>query len=180
MTTRKHLIAAGLALLCLGCPTRSLFPLFTEKDLVSDPAIVGTWGDPKGDLYTFQNTGKGEYNVVCTDKDGAATLYKVQLGKLGKWSFLDSYPGRKGDDHHLISAHIISRISLDGDSLRIASLESEWLRQMIDGDNLTIGHVKIDGDIILTAPTEDLQGLALHFAADERAFPRSLALARMK
>lgn len=180
MATLKYFLAACLAVVSLGCPTRSLFPLFAEKDLASIPAIIGTWGDAKGEAFTFQSAGDNGYDVVSRDKDGVTALYKVQLRKLGKSWFLDSYPGGKGNDHHLIRAHIISRIWVDGDSLRVASLESDWLRQMIDSGKLTIAHVKLNNDIILTASTEELQSLVLRYADDEQAFPKSPALARMK
>ena len=180
MNTVKYFVAVGIAFLSLGCPARSLFPLFTEKDLASLPNIVGTWANGEGETFSFQKSRDKGYDVVSRDHDGTTDRYKVQLGKLGKFWFMDSYPGEKGHDHHMIAAHIISKISLDGDSLRISSLESEWLKKVIDGGKLNIAHTKLDNDIILSASTEELQQLVLRFADDDGAFPKGPSLGRMK
>jgi hypothetical protein len=114
MNTAKYVLVVGVAFLSLGCPTRALFVLFTEKELVSVPAIVGTWINGKGETYSFQKLGGYGYNVVWRDHDGNAYLYNVQLGRLDKHWFLDSYLGTKGHDYHMIAAHIISKMWIDG------------------------------------------------------------------
>lgn len=172
MNRIKYSIVVGIAIFMMGCPTRSLFPLFTESDLVFNPALVGTWIDVEGaDTFTFQKAGEKSYNVVSLEQKGNSEGYRVQLGRLGKFWFIDSYPLKGGGDHHTLSAHILSRIWLNGDTLRMASLESDWLRGMIDAKTLSIAHVRRDGDIILTATTEELQQLVLRFAEDDKAFP---------
>jgi hypothetical protein len=176
----KYILAIGVAFLNLGCPARSLFPLFTEKDLASLPAITGTWVNGKGETFSFQRVGDKGYDVVLRDENGNTGTYKVQLGRLGKFWFLDSFPGGKGHDHHMIAAHIISKMWLDGDSLRIAFLESDWLKQMIDSGKLNIPHVTLQNEIILTASTEALQQLVLRFADDDNVFPKPEKLVRMK
>ena len=80
----------------------------------------------------------------------------------------------------MLRTHLISKMSLDGDSLQIASLESDWLKKMIESGKLKIAHVVHDGDILLTASTEELQELALRYAEDNGAFPRHDKLVRMK
>lgn len=180
MKPATYFFAVGLALLCIGCPTRSLFPLFTEKDLVFPPEIIGSWTNGKGEIYSFQKMGDKGYEVEWRDEKGNTGTYKIQIGKLGKSLFLDSYPGNKDIDHHLLSTHIISKVSIDGDVFRLASLESDWLKKMIDGDKLTIAHVKLHDDIILTATTEELQQLVLRYADDDGAFPKPAELTRMK
>jgi len=39
----KILLTFGIALLISGCLQPSLHPLFTEKDLVFDPGLIGAW-----------------------------------------------------------------------------------------------------------------------------------------
>ena len=180
MKLLTYFLVASLAVIGIGCPTRSLYPLFTEKELGSLPAIVGTWMSEKGQVYSFQKAGDKSYDVVWRDQEGEAGVYKVQLGKIGKSWFLDSSPGTKQYDYHLVRAHIISRIWLEGDSLRVALLESDWLMKMIESGKLQIPHVVQGNDIILTASTAELQQLVLRFTDDEGAFPKSLGLVRMK
>ena len=180
MNTVKYFIAVGLAFLSIGCPARSLFPLFTENDLVTVPEIFGTWGDGKGETYTFLKAADKSYDVVWRNQEGNTGLYKVQLGKLGKSRFLDSSPETKDPDYHMIATHVISKFSLDGDSLRIASLQSDWLKKMIGAGTLQIPHVIEDDEVILTASTRELQQLVLRAAEDTDAFPNPGALVRLK
>lgn len=180
MNRIKYLVVTGIALLIMGCPARSLFPLFTEGDLVFNHGLVGTWSDNESNTFTFQRAAEKGYNVVSVEQKGTKEEYRVQLGRLGKFWFIDSYPVYGGDDHHKLSAHILSRIWINGDTLRVASLESDWLRDMIDAKKLRIAHVRRDNDIILTATTEELRALCLRFAEDDRAFPNPGVLIRTK
>jgi len=176
----KYLLAVGLGLLSLGCPARSLFPLFAEKDLISLPAIVGIWVNGKGETFTFQKTTDKNYEVVFRDQEGNTGLLKAQIGMLGKSWFLDSYPNQNNPDYYMMRTHLISKISLDGDSLQISSLESDWLKQMIESGQLKISHVELNADILLTASTEELQDIVLRYADDKGAFPKPDKLGRMK
>jgi hypothetical protein len=180
MNTAKYFLALGIAFLSLGCPVRSLFPLFTKSDTIAIPAIAGTWVNGDGETFLFQTAGDKGYDVVFREKDGDSTSYKVQTGKIGKAWFLDSYPKEKNHDYHLIAAHCISRVRLAGDSLHISMLEGDWLKKMIDRGKVTIPHITSGEDIILTASTDELQKLVLHFADDNDAFPESGGFVRMK
>jgi hypothetical protein len=179
MKLLKYVLVATLAAVSLGCPTRSLYPLFTDKELEPLPAITGTWTSEKGDVFTFLELKDKSYDVVWYSK-GEAEVYKAYLGKIGKHRFVDSYPGGQQYDHHLVQAHIITKIWLDGDSLHFASLESDWLKKMIESGKVQIPHVTLEGDIILTASTPELQQLVLRFADDDGAFPRWSDLVRIK
>ncbi len=180
MSRIKYFLAVGIAFLIMGCPARSLFPLFAEKDLEYDPGLIGTWMDNKNGTITFQKAGEKSYKMVFLEQKENSEGYRVQLGRLGTFLFFDSYPLKEGSDHHTLATHILSRVWLNGDTLRIASLESDWLRDMIDAKKITIAHVRRDGDIILTATTDELQQLALLFAEDNKAFPSPDILIRMK
>lgn len=180
MKSLTSLLIVAMAVLSLGCPARSLFPLFSHGDASSLEGIVGTWSDGKGETFTFQSSRDGGYDVVTRDNDGSSMSYKVWLGKLGKSWFADSYPADKGQDHHYLPSHVISKVVLQGDSLWIFSLESDWLAEMKKSGKLDIGNVERSNDIILTASTEDLQKFVTRFADEARAFPQSPALARQK
>ncbi len=175
----------GLAVLFAGCPVRSLQPLFTDKDTAFNPLILGTWVN-KGDVYTFRQAGEKNYEVVVrpdtSSNEGMdSVMYAVQLGKLGNSWFLDSFLAGDPGDFHLLSMHIISKIEFQSaDSFSVSSLESDWLKKKIDDGSLTIAHVKRDGDVILTATTEELQQLVTRYADDSGAFPNPGEFVRVK
>jgi hypothetical protein len=186
MNKIRYVAAVGISILLMGCPARSVFPLFTNDDTVFNPELIGTWIDHKnGDTFSFQKYGEKNYEVVLREQMGKGRVnreaYTVQLGQIDKFWFIDSYPSKKsGGDHHAVSAHILSRIWIDRDTLRMASLESDWLRAMIDADKIDIAHVRRDDDIILTATTEELQAFVALFAEDDKAFPNPGVLIRTK
>ncbi len=173
MNRMKYLIVLGLAAFAFGCPARSLFPLFAEKDLKPLPAGVKTWILEKRDTVTFQADKGMTYRVTVRFAGGGSGQYIAQVGKLGDAWFLDSYPADNDIDGHLIPSHIISRIRIQRDTAWIASLDSDWLEKMIHAGKLSIPHVERDGEIILTASTEQLQELALRHADDPDAFQQT-------
>ncbi len=123
MKTIVCIATLGMALSLMGCPARSLFPLFNDKDLSFNPGLVGAWSnDGATETYLFQKGEGQNYTVTATNKDGDTIQYRVQLGRLGKCWFLDSYSTEKPKSYHLISTHLISKIWYSGDTLKFASL----------------------------------------------------------
>jgi hypothetical protein len=177
MNTLKCVCFALVALLSLGCPVRSIFPLFNEKDLMLNKNLVGTWIG-KDALLKIDQSGEKDYRgtFIETDepgKNGKSTSYAVLAGKVGKYWFLDSTPDSDPKDHHLLKSHVISKVQLEGDGLSMSSLEGDRLRELIDAGTLKVSHVRRNNEIILTASPEELQKLVLQLADDEKAFPES-------
>ena len=80
----------------------------------------------------------------------------------------------------MIATHLFTRIWLEGDTLRMASLENDWLKAQIDGGKLSIPHMQHEDDIVLTASTQELQKFVLEVAEDAGAFPHPGKLIRSK
>ena len=175
MRTFKPCVILGLALVMAGCAVPSLHPLFTEKELVFDPALVGTWGkeDEEG-KWVFTRSGEKRYTV--DPQDGEPRKFEGHLVQLGKFRFLDLYPEDmdiKNEIYkiHFIPAHTFWRIWIEDDNLRIALMNEDWLKRKIDAKSVSIAHERMDDLIVLTAPTAKLQELVLKHAEDSEAFP---------
>jgi hypothetical protein len=177
MNTLKYTCIAAITLLALGCPARSIFPLFNERDLMFNKGLVGTWVGK--DVLKIEESGEKSYKAVIEEtpepgKTGGSATYTLQLGKVGKYWFLDSTPaGDSKVDHHFVKTHIIWKMRLEGDGLYLSSLESDRLKELIDAGTLKVSHVKRDNAILLTASPEELQKLVLRLAEDEKAFKES-------
>src|SRR3972149_838104 len=173
MRSIKILILLGLVIFLTGC-VPSLHPLFTDKDLVFDPALVGTWVDEDGkNIWEFQKSRENAYELVYTENEEPAK-FQAHLLKLGDFLFLDVFPEEPEMKNGLykgllIPAHGFSRIWMEGDLVRLAYLDPDWLKQMIDKKKVKIDHDFIDQSIILTAQTEDLQKFAVKYAEDVKA-----------
>jgi len=172
MRSIKILAAFGMALLMSGCVVSSLHPLFTEKDLVFDTALLGTWtGTGEDDTLTFEDGGGKAYNLIYT-AEGPKVRYKAHLVQLGKFRLLDIYPEESEDLDlfHFIPAHTFWKIWMDGDILHINGLNHDWLKKMIDQKKIKIPHQVLEDRILLTASTKELQKFVLKYAEDTSTF----------
>lgn len=169
-----------LTFLVAGCPARSIQPLFTEADAVFNPSLIGSWKS-EGETYTFEKLKEKNYKLVIrSHSSNDSSLYVVMSGKIGSWWFLDSYPLAGSGEHHFLPVHMITKMMLSGDTLRLASLEADWLSKMIDEKKINIPHVKRDGEIILTATTKELQNFIAATGGNDQAFPNPTDFIRVK
>ncbi len=87
-----------LAILLGGCiPVISLHPLYTEKDIVVDKKLCGTWIDESGDMkstWEFEciDEPKNAYKLIFTDENGKKGSFVAHLVKLENRLFLDIFP----------------------------------------------------------------------------------------
>lgn len=184
MRAWKMLVFVGISVIIVGC-VRSLHPLFTENDLVFDPMLVGTWAEEdEKNTWTFQKSGDKAYELTYTE-DGVPSQLDAHLGRLGNFLFLDLYPREPDLENdfykfHLLPAHTFWRVWIEGDVLRLAVLDNDWLKEMVDQKKVKIGHERLENSIILTASTKKLQDLVVKFAEDTSAFPRPASLDRQE
>ncbi len=81
-----------LILLC-GC-IPSLYPIYTEQNLVNLPQLVGTWeedGGEEANTWEFTANDSSSYRLVYTE-DGEPGFFIVHVAKLGGYLFLDITP----------------------------------------------------------------------------------------
>src|SRR2546426_5625817 len=156
---RNLLIMSVLTTLALSGCVPSLNPLYTEKDLVFDPALIGTWAEENNsDTWAFEKDTDKSYKLVVTEK-GDAREYKIHLVKLGPALFLDFYPEDslcevKQDFYkaHLVPAHLFAKVSEIGDTLRFALMNPDWLDKLLKQHPDAISHETIENDrVVLTA-----------------------------
>src|SRR5215211_7115001 len=91
MSIRLHKIVLFTLLFGVfaGC-VPSWNPLYTQKDLVVDPQLVGTWKGDEGETWKFEKTGDKKYKLVYTDAEGKAT-FAAHLLKINDRQFLDLF-----------------------------------------------------------------------------------------
>lgn len=176
MPSKTTLVALSIALLLAGC-VQSLHPLFTDQNLVFEPALVGTWAEEDSkNIWIFLKSGEKAYELVYTEK-GTPAKFSARLGRLGKSLFLDlipQMPDIRNDlqQAHLLPTHTFSKVWMEGDTLRLAMLDHDWLKRMIDSRKLKIGHERLGNQVVLTAPTKKLQEFVAKYSEDGKAFPK--------
>lgn len=180
MKVIRLLFIVLITALFAGCPARSIHPLFTDQDALFNPSLIGTWGTDD-ETYTFEKLKEKNYQLVIrSKKEYDSTAYVVWLGKIGSQWFLDSYPIVNSDEHHYLSVHVFTRMKLERDTLRLASLEADWISKMIDEKKMKISHVRRDNEIVLTASTKELQQWMGTIVDNSEAFPNEDAFVKIK
>jgi len=181
MKTLTMVFPLILAMLSIGCVDMgflgqvSLHPLYTEQDLVFEPALVGTWVFEERDTLTFRQAGANAYQLTFVEDDVAAQ-FDVHLVRLGNNIFLDFFPRPDLDQelkkmnsfywYYVIRAHTIVKASIDGDLLQMTMMGFDGLKERLD-----IPHERLEGGgIVVTASTTDLQEFVQRYAEEPLAF----------
>lgn len=156
----------------------SLFPLYTEKELVLDPALAGVWMDKEGhQVCAIRKSSGKSYEVRIPDEPERLVAHLVRLGK---FLFLDLRV-EEGNlfELRLPQSHVIFRAWLRADVMRLAVLDNGWIEERIArGD--PIDYTRLEGGAILTAPPRELQQFLRKHAEDPKAFPDVGELHRRK
>lgn len=167
----------------------SLEPFYTPADLQSDQALLGAWTTTEGDATFNFEPGEGQkYRVVVKEKDEgreSSAEFEAHLMRLGALWFIDFLPngetaGSEFYQRHLFRAHSIARIDLSQDTLQMTFLDATWLEKKIDEKAVDLSHQKVDGTLLLTGSTEEVQDLLFLHGNDDGAFPDPITLTRQE
>ena len=170
MRMLKILTILAVALLAQGCFVLSIHPLYSGEKLVSNDNLPGAWtgsDDEKG-FWTFEETEKNGYRMTVVEEgkpDGLFTAHLIQLD--GRY-FIDLYPEEQEGANeyflsHAISAHSFWLADIGQDTLRLASLDYDWLRDAIKAGKVDIDHEQLEHFLVLTGDTRELQALVVKY-----------------
>lgn len=183
--SRLTLAVSTVCLALGGCYVQSLHTLATDDVVAFDAELVGTWVAEEDEEFVFSliDTTLGAYALLC-DEGGSQARFDAVLVELGGKTFLDIYPEEPQSENgfykdHLMRVHNILKVERTVDTLWVADLDAEWLATMISQKKISIDHVPLDGAVLLTAPTKDLQTLLRKYAKTPEAFSEPVRLRRL-
>ena len=170
---RQTLCAAlfGAALFFSGCGDLiSLHGLYSVEDDVREPKLLGKWVN-QDNLLTVERIG-GYYEVTLQSKPGSeSTRFEMRLIDIAGVRFADLLPPET-------IGHMWLRVRLNGDELRVAFFDSEWLRQRIPVEQADlVNHRKL---AVLTAKTPELRALVAKYAAEPKAYDEEIVYQRSR
>lgn len=185
MKTWASVVLLAIITGCVPC----LNPIYTDKDLIFDPALVGTWGS--GDVkekWIFTKAGEKAYKLRQTDSDGLTADFEARLVRLGNYKFLDLMVTNADDvklngwaAFSLIPAHLVLQVHELGPKLKISAMDPDWVKEWLEKNSKSIEHRKIGEDrYMLIASTADLQKFVLKHADEEGLFGGAHELERRK
>jgi hypothetical protein len=192
----KHICVLVIFLIVMqGCLVKSLHPFYTDKDLVFKQELVGKWTDLDSATWVISQH-KGftgllkdkapvkAYDITFTDNKGTSK-FVAHLFTLDSQLFLDFYPdeintGNDLGNYHLIPAHSLAKVKIEGGKILISWYNEEWLVKLFNQNRVRIAHERIPYDpddhnrdnfqVILTAPTGELQKFIIKYGNDPQAF----------
>lgn len=176
-------LATSVALGLAGC-VPSLHPLYTSDTIVFEPALLGSWAETDSEgRWEFRQGGENSYRLTMTDDDKQGE-FEVHLVKIGSSRFLDLFPEKlelPGNEYyqmHLLPVHSFILVSQLQPTLRLALLQPTWLKSFLAKNPEAVKHEIVDGDVLLTAPPEELQQFLLAHVNTEGAFTTPAELMR--
>ena len=187
---KKWASAVVLLAFITGC-VPCLNPIYTDKDVIVDPALVGTWGsgEPK-EKWVFTKTGARSYKLAQTDGEGLTAEFDVRLVRLGDYRFLDLVVTNADEKHFrlngfaafsLIPGHLVLQVHETAPKLKISAMNPDWLKEWLEKNSKSIEHRKFGEDrYVIVASTADLQKFVLRHASEEGLFGGPHELERMK
>lgn len=182
-------IAAVLAL-TVGC-IPSLHPLFTPKDLVFDPALIGVWSedDEETETWQFQRVaGNGKsYRLSIRDDEGRTADMRAHLVKLNDRLYLDMVADSLGESPtgeiskqmneytsaSLIRGHLIARVWQIVPELKMTLMNSDFMTGVFNAEPEALAHIGTQQEgFVITASTKELQAFIIKHADNEKLFER--------
>jgi len=186
-----------LAFILGGCvPIISLHPLYTEKDIVVDKKLRGTWiDDPSNPKTTweFKSTDepKNAYKLIFTDEEGKKGSFVAHLVKLQNRLFLDIFPSElpwEPEDPNkmdwpynslfLIPAHTFVKVDSIEPQLKLRLMLESNMEELLKENPGAVEHTSVGDRLVLTGLTKKLQEFILKYADDERVFTDQVILSR--
>ena len=192
---KKFLIFLSLCIM-YSCGVHSLNPLFTNKDLIELPEIVGTWKQKSSDEYiTFIDSRHMVISAKWTDEFGNerndSLFLDLRIGKLAEKYWMDTRvkstnvkTGVRSFYSQIIPSHKFSNLEISNDTLFLQSISNKWLIRNLKNKKVNIASTfddsKMKESVILTATTEEIQDFILKFQDDEDFFNKKYALVMIK
>jgi hypothetical protein len=168
-TLRDLALLVTCGLMLAGC-VPSLHPLYTERDVVYDEALLGVWSQSleHHERWRFEPLEGKAYRVTYEEGDERG-VFTGRLLQLDGQRYLDFDPvrddleelGRTGFFRiHWVAAHSFARVELEAGVLRLAPTDAEWVSKHLEEHPGSLAHVRRvgeDDELVLTASTEALQ-----------------------
>ena len=183
--TLLWVLGSALTLTLVGC-IPSLHPLYTEKDLVFDPDLLGLWSsDKERETWLFEKESESAYKLIYTDSHGKAGQFTAHLLKLDANRFLDLYPDdsvlKEWNDFyrlHYFRVHTFLKVEQITPTLQLVVMDLKWFDELLKGDPTVIHHERVGDGVVVTAGTPELQAFVRKHLRTQGAWGEPINLQR--
>lgn len=188
--TRIAAIAVAGLVLCSCIP--SVNPFYTDKDVVFDGRLVGTWqekdaqGEPQ--VWKFEQEGTNACQLFVTEPQGKQGKFEARLFKIKGLSFLDitpadcNYATNQADlvGFSMFPGHLLLRVYQLEPTLKLAMTDFDWLQKFLEKNPGALPHRAETGrGILLTASTRELQKFIVKHLGENELFSKTGEMTRL-
>lgn len=170
------MVAGGL--LAAGCIPLSIHPVYTDADLVFEPALVGSFGDGE-EIWEFEQQDERSYVLTVTEAEEESPRYEVHLARVGDLLLMDFYPepsDAKVDEYLgmlLAPLHTFALVEAIEPDLVLKTLNMQFVEKLLQENPAALKHEIEDDNLIITASSKELQAFVQKYAGDEKAWERT-------
>jgi hypothetical protein len=188
MKKLTRVLSAILALMLPGCMVLSVYPFYSTKDVIFEPALAGDWRDAKkgAESWKFER-GEAVYRVTFSDGDKAHPM-SGHLFKLRGQLFLDLITEGESECEVTpppIASHLLLRVTLGGNALNMVPLDYGWLAELLEKKPKAQRHHVMPTNkatderfFVLTADTRELQAFVIKHLKTDQAWGQAIQLSR--
>lgn len=121
------------------------------------------------------STDDQSYYLTVMD-DGYETKYLVHLAQIGEDIFMDLYATESSltdsafESMVWFPVHMFMKLEVEEDRLLITQFDLNKMNKLFDSNLIRIGHEKVDGTILITAKSEEIQKFFDKYSNDESVF----------
>ena len=187
----KRVVAGGMlamaaSLFLAGCVVTSVYPFYTEKDLVFDPSLLGEWVDASAtntpnEFIRISQLGEKGYAVTAVGEK-ETSCGDFYLFRLKDYLFADKCATNRSLDY--LPVHQVSKVQRLDTVVETANLNYDWLSNLIEKNPKAIRHTVVhdkpgdNGRIVLTADTKELQRFILKHINNTNAWNETSTIRR--
>ncbi len=153
------------------------------------PVVTDPQDSEKDERWIFSTSKNHKFYAfkMGTVGEKGAYVAKARLVRLGNNLFID-FAGESDDEASkdsvipfpVITTHMIGRVWLEKDTLQLRLLNDDWVKKQAEAGKLSLPHLNVDGDQIITAQTDDLRKFIEAHADDKEALSVNYDFVRAK
>lgn len=171
------------------------FTFNQQRDVMGEKKDVKvTIHQQEKEIWRFKANGDKRYQLVHIDNNGNAAAFDIHVVKLGKDLFMDFYPtSMPSEDElkqeegfgsllkdlekvnslkafHIYPVHNFAKLEIEQKQLKITMFNPDFLKKLLENQQIRIKHEKTEEGFILTASPQELQKFAEKYAHVKEAF----------
>ena len=188
MRTWQLFLSVTLLVLLNGC-VRSVQPILTDAQVITDNSVIGDWVSVDGKTrLTIQPGDNKQYKVLYFDEHDKAGNFIVRLGKVGNLQIAEIAPDNTDSQTseiyqvHLLPLYSFMLVQQTTPEIKVCLLDANWLKKYIAAHPGELATLRVgtnpDDNAILNIPTADLQQFLLRHYKDEGALTEPSRLVR--